>query len=533
LRTKNRSISMSAFLVLAVILFGLASIQNPQVRQPLSPPRSLLIPPPPSAPYWSYKTGGDVQAVAVSQDGGTVVAGSYNGKIYLFGRQDNTTLWTYKFALGAIDGVAVSDNGSTIVAGGSDGYIRAFGRESNTTIWAYKASASINSVAISADGNTIVAGGDNHYVYVFGRQNNATIWNYNTTFRVRSVAVSADGSTIVSGDEHYWPFPSYGYVRVFGRQTNTTLWTYKAGIIEGVAVSANGSTIVAGSDDFIFYVFGRQSNTTIWTYKTSNPAEGVDVSADGNTIAAGSRDGNLTVFARASNATLINYETNSLLYNTVAVSSDGSTIACGGWGSATYSLYPRAWLFSKNLGLLWNYNVAGNISDSIWGPAVGISGDGTLIAYGSDNGKIFAFQYDYTPPVLGLPSASPLSPVGGQSIDISISVTDNVGVKLVNLNYKTSDSGYWSSAQMVLSGDIYTATIGPFTSGANVTYYISASDSSDNVASSPNYAITIGQGIEPVLIIIAVISVVAIVVILSIVILMRRARSAGQGRKTK
>lgn len=530
---KYRSVSLSAFLVLAVIALGLFSVQGYQVTQP-TVPSSQHVPPPPSAPFWTYKTRGSVEAVAVSRDGSTVLAGgSYpDHKVYAFGSQDNTTLWTYNFTVGSINSVAVSDNGSTIVAGGYQ-YVRVFGRQSNTTIWTYKSSSSINSVAISADGNTIVAGTDDGYVYVFGRQNNATIWKYNTNLRVYSVAVSADGTTIVSGDGHYSPY--YGYVRVFSRLSNITMWTYKAGsYFYGVAVSANGSTIVAGCDNFMVYVLGRQSNTTVWTFKTGNPAQSVGVSADGNTIAATSRNGNLTVFARATNMTLVNYNTNSILYNAMAVSSDGLTIACGGWGKASWGMYSKARLFSRNLGLLWDYNVGGNISTSIYGPAVAISGDGTLAAYGSDNNEISVFQYDYAPPVLGSPDVSPSSPVQGQNINISISVTDNIGVNSVSFYYKVDNSGSWTEVTTSHTATVYKAIIGPYSAGTNVTYYFDATDTSGNYACSPSsaptayYSFTVGQappgggGIDPILIIIPVVAVVAVVVIVAIVTLTRR-----------
>jgi hypothetical protein len=500
------------------------------------------VPPAPSAPYWFYRTHGSVEAVAVSRDGGTVVAGGSfpDHKVYVFSRQTNTTLWTYNFNVGDITAVAISDNGSTIVAAGYE-YVRVFGIESNATIWTFKASGIVNSVAISSDGNTIVAGGDDNHVYVFGRQSNTTIWTYDTHARIYSVAVSADGSTIVSGDG-----ASYSYVRAFGRQSNGTLWTYRAGNwIYRVAVSANGSTIVAGSQDLYVYVFGRQSNTTIWRYRMDDSVDCVSVSADGNTIAAGCISGNLTVFMRASNATLINYNTNSEINSAVAVSSDGSTIACGGYGNAKYSMYPRARLFSRNLGLLWSYNVSGNISTSIWGPAVAISGDGTLVAYGSDNDMISVFQYDYVPPVLGSPTVSPSSPVASQTISISISVTDNHLVSFVALYYKVNNANSWSELATTHTGAIYTATIGPFSFGDNVTYYFNATDGF-NIAVSPSnaplscYSFLVGQassggggeGTGPLLIIILA-SVIGVVVVVSIVVLVQRGKISRQGRKTK
>jgi hypothetical protein len=145
---------------------------------------------------------------------------------------------------------------------------------------------------------------------------------------------------------------------------------------------------------------------------------------------------------------------------------------------------PKAYLFSKSLGLLWSYDVGGSISGNI-GSAVGISGDGPLIAYGCDDNKLYVFQYDTTPPVLGTASVTPSSPVGGQSIDVSTSVTDNVEVSSVTLYYRDASSASWSSVAMSLTGSVYRANIGSFSKGSIIAYYVTAEDASGNTASTP------------------------------------------------
>jgi hypothetical protein len=455
------------------MIFGLSYAQGIRATS-LSVHSPLLIPPPPSAPYWTYKTGFYVPAVAVSEDGNTIVAASDDNKIYTFGRGSNTTLWRCNEP--STCSVAVSANGSTIVAVGSG--VHVFGRQSNTTIWDYFHSGGAPlSVAVSADGNTIVSGGFDNNVTVFSRQSNATIWRYNTVAPIYSVAVSANGSTIVAGG-------SDGYVRVFGRQSNTIVWQYGASNnIYSVAVSADGNTIAAGGADGYIRVFGRQSNATIWDYFSTNKTRCVAVSRDGTTIAAGGDDGYLRVFGRTSNATLIQHNTGGTIARAVATSSDGSMIACGGHGANN----PRVFMYSKSLGLLASYDVGGTIGGSITfgGPVVGISGDGSLMAIGCNDNKLYVFQYDTTPPVLGTPSVVPSSPVGGQTVNISVSVTDNLGVSTVTLHYRDEGASSWSSVAMSLVGSVYTARIGPFTAGATIYYYVTATDSSGNTASSP------------------------------------------------
>jgi WD40 repeat protein len=416
-----------------------------------------------------------VLAVSVSEDGATIVAGFGDGKINVYGRQSNTSIWGYNTGIGVLS-IGVSANGSTIVAGGSDGKIHVFGRQSNATIWNYNTGAIVLSVGVSADGSTIVAGGNDGRIRVFGRQSNATIWTYNTANVVESVAVSADGNTIVGGGDDYG-------IHVFGRQSNKTIWNFITPgfyLVRSVSVSADGDTIAAGAQDGYLRVFGRNTNTTLWYYKTTGIVWGVTVSRDGTTVAAGGSDGFLKVFAHASNATLLNFNTGGFITNVVAMSSDGSTISCGN----QMLVGSRASLFSKTLGLLWDYSLPNAVA-SAYGPNAAISGDGTLIAFGGSDGKLYVFQYDWVAPVLGTPSIAPPSPVGGQSVTISVSATDNLAVSAVTLYYWNAAAGSWSSVAMTLAGAVYKATVGPFSSGDNVGYYISATDTSGNIASSP------------------------------------------------
>jgi hypothetical protein len=385
--------------------------------------------------------------------------------------------------------VAVSEDGGTIVAGFAGGRINVFGRQNNASIWSYNTGANVFSVAVSSDGSTIVAGGGDGKIHVFGRQSNATIWSYNTGDGVASVAVSSDGSTIVAGGWDY-------QIHVFGRQSNATLWSFLTPgffVVWSVAVSAGGNTIAAGSQDAYLRVFGRNSNTTLWNYVSVTTVAGVAVSRDGTTISAGDGNGNFRVFSRASNVPLLAF-TGGQISNVVAISSDGSITAFGSNNGAD----SRAYLFSKTLGLLWDYRVPNDIVTD-FGPGVGISGDGSLIAYGCYDNKLYVFQYDSFAPLLGTPSVAPASPVGGQSVTISVSATDNLGISTVTMHIWNATAGSWSSILMSPVGAAYKATVGPFTSGDVVSYYVSATDTSGNDATSPAnapltyYTLTIGS----------------------------------------
>ena len=390
---------MSSLFILVVIMFNVGVVQATQI------PRLEPVSPAPSAPYWTYlaKAGSAVRTVAVSADGKTIVAGCNDHSIYVFGSESNATIWKYRTG-SIVRSVVVSDNGSTIVAGSADQFIYAFSRSDNTTLWKYKTGALVPCVSISADGNTIVAGSQDGFIYVFSRSSNSTLWRFNCISQVMSVAVSADGNTIVAGgsDQH---------IRVFSRSSNATLWQYqpKAGSVGldvlTVAISADGNTIAASAASttrYGIYTFGRASNSTLWTYNASSWVWGVAVSRDGTTVATGGVDCYLRTFARTSNTTLISYNTTAWMYRSVAISSDASSIVCG--NSAFPANNSKVLFFSKTLGFVGNCTISQGIGGSTGdsGLSAGISGNGTISAYGGESGKIFVFNYN-------IPQAPPQS----------------------------------------------------------------------------------------------------------------------------
>jgi WD40 repeat protein len=275
-------------------------------------------------------------------------------------------------------------------------------------------------------------------------------------------------------------------IHIFSRQSSVPLWTYRLGsgnFLDSLSISADGNTIAAVSFDGHLYVFGRNSNATLWTYYFPSHATAVAVSRDGTTIAAGDYVGDFDVFNRASNMSLLSSSGNTEFYNDIAISSNGSIIAAGNANGAN----SRAYLFSKTLGLLWSCNVPNSIFSS-YGHAAAISGDGSLAAYGCVDGTLCVFQYDLVPPVLGVPSVSPSNPVGGQTVTISVSATDNIAVSKVTLHCWNTTTSTWSSVAMSLTGAAYKVTFGPFSAGDVISYYVTANDTSGNSASSPSDA---------------------------------------------
>ncbi len=76
-------------------------------------------------------------------------------------------------------------------------------------------------------------------------------------------------------------------------------------------------------------------------------------------------------------------------------------------------------------------------------------------------------------------------------IDFIANVTDNVEVISVILIYRINEDGIWNNITMVKGVHVYTTSIGPFSAGNIIQYYVQAEDIAGNVGISETFTITI------------------------------------------
>lgn len=104
--------------------------------------------------------------------------------------------------------------------------------------------------------------------------------------------------------------------------------------------------------------------------------------------------------------------------------------------------------------------------------------------------------YESTSPIISDITHSPASPVGGENVNVAVSVTDNNHLQRVVLHWNdgSNRSKTWDN---INSGSFTTThAIGAFVSGSNVTYWVEAFDESGNFVTSGTSAIAIAP--EPI-----------------------------------
>ena len=349
-------------------------------------------------PEWSYTTGDNVRSVSISANGEYIAVGSWDDKIYLFGKDSDTPIWSYTTG-DNVRSIAISANGEFIVAGSKDKKVYLFGKDSNTPLWSYTTGDGAYPVATSADGEYIAAGSYDGNIYFFNKDSSTPLWSYDTGGTVYMTDISADGEYIAVGSGN--PNPK---VYLFDKDSNTPLWTCNTGgAVRWVAISEDGEYIAAGSnDDHKVRLFEKSSGTPLWSYTAGSYIYSVSISADGEYIAVGSDDDKVYLFDKDSNTPLWSYDTGDDV-KAVAISADGKYLAVG---SNSYKVH----LFEIDSSTpLRDYTTEGEV----W--RIDISADGGYFIAGSDDNKAYLFR-ENVPPTAIIDSISPSSGKKGTTV---------------------------------------------------------------------------------------------------------------------
>jgi hypothetical protein len=301
-----------------------------------------------------------------------------------------------------------------------------------------------SSLSLSTDGNTLAVGGrlDSNGIgatWIFTRSFTITgiTWAQQGNKLVgtassgqpkqgHSVDLSSDGNTLAVGgpDDQ----SQLGATWVFTRTNNT--WSQQGNKLVGtgytgqsrqgysVSLSSDGNTLAIGgpydqSERGATWVFTRSVSTwsqqgakltaTDTLYVIGTPRQGwsVSLSGDGNTLVAGAPNndsgiGRWFIFNR--NVTTWTYNSSNVLpfdyFNTpgigwsVCLSTDGSTLAVGGYDSNNNSI-GGTWLFASSLGSYTQTYARLIGSDHVGmaneGYSVALSGNGITVAMGGPN----------------------------------------------------------------------------------------------------------------------------------------------------
>ena len=116
-----------------------------------------------------------VMSVAISPDGNTIVSGSEDRSIGVWGLHDGLLRRTLAGHTGSVSSVAISPDGKTIVSGSMDGTIKLWDLADGAPLRTLTADLFVIGVAVSPDGSTIISGSYDNTIKVWNLADGALL----------------------------------------------------------------------------------------------------------------------------------------------------------------------------------------------------------------------------------------------------------------------------------------------------------------------------------------------------------------------
>ncbi|MDP7535911.1 MAG: hypothetical protein QF766_03955 [Candidatus Poseidoniia archaeon] len=236
-------------------------------------------------PYGAAMTITDVD---VSADGAYLVAGDYNGNIYVFRRQSSTPIWTASLSEIGVLQVAISPGGTWVAAGTQSGEIHLYERSSGNESWVYPSAPRIYDLEFAREAPLLaVASGsaNSGQLYLFSNASNEPLVDYPISKAVTSVAVHRNGSWLAGGADD-------GKVYLISAQDGgTEEWSYSLGTsVDDIAANGVGTHLLAGGGNKQLALLAVADGVPLWTTTVEDPITCVAASWRGEYLAVGQED---------------------------------------------------------------------------------------------------------------------------------------------------------------------------------------------------------------------------------------------------
>ncbi len=279
---------------------------------------------------WEHGSGGRVQAVAVSEDGGRVAVGSRANSVRMFDGAGEL-LWQFE-ADNSILGLDISPDGQWLAVASEDRFVYLLDSDGGV-LWQFKAARPMNNAAVARDGTLVAATSNDLSVYALDGDGNL-LWQEELGIGVRAVDIYGSGekARVVIGSDD-------GLVTIYSRAGKQLLQTGLDYGVNSVSVNANGARILAGASDGSATLLNGSNGSAIWNFEAEDEISAVSLTADGSSALVGSEDGSAYLLDR--DGMLLHRFRQDEEVLSVALAGDGSRIAVGAVSGSTAN-YDRA-----------------------------------------------------------------------------------------------------------------------------------------------------------------------------------------------
>lgn len=278
--------------------------------------------------YWQQPPtlmshAGEVNTVAISPDGKSIVSGSDDKTIKVWNLSSHALQRTLKGHQGWVYSVAISPDSQTIVSGSQDLTIRLWNLHSGQQIRSLTGHSSyINSVAISPDNTKIASASYDKTVKIWDLKTGRVDTLIGHSREVLSVAFSPNGKKVVSGSvDRTIKIWDLNALKVQHTLTGHT------GDVNAIAISPNNQELVSVSDDKTIRLWNLNTGKEIRTL-SGHMADinAVDFSPDKQHVVTGSDDRTVKIWDLSTGEDTYTFKGHLGAVFAVAYSPDGRTV---------------------------------------------------------------------------------------------------------------------------------------------------------------------------------------------------------------
>ncbi len=408
-----------------------------------------------------------VTSVVFSNDGQTLVSGSYDKTMRLWSVDEKKLLHVFEGHTETVTSVAFSSDGQTLASGSHDKTVRLWSVAERKTIYTFKGHTHwVTSVAFSSDDRTLASGSWDKTVQLWSVAEKKLLHTFEGhTGNVESIAFSSDGQILASG--------SYDFtVRLWSVAEKKPLHTFEGHThyVRSVAFSSDGQTMASGSYDRTVWLWSVAEKKTLCTFEGHNEeVTSIAFSNDGKTLASGSKDKTVRLWSVVEKKPSHTSEGHTEKVTSVVFLSDGQTLASGSndktvrlWSVAEkkpshtfegHTSYVESIAISNDSQTLASAGSYGNIL-RLWsvaekkllhtfkGPTTSVNS----IAFSSDDQKLASGNYDKTVRLWSVAERELLHTFEGHTDSVKSVVFSNDG-KMLASGSKDKTVRLWSVAE--------------------------------------------------------------------------------------